>query len=179
MGNQSETSTARERLAQFCSDAGYNGLDIGAGGDPILPHAICIDRAIDDLGRAHTGADLPANLIGDAAKLYWFTDNSLDWVYSSHTLEDFEDTAATLAEWLRVIRPGGHLVLFLPDQATYVDCCSATNSLPNQAHKHADFSLEYVKKALITLGYGDSDVVHEMWPVPHNAYSFDLVVRKK
>lgn len=86
----SETSKCRERLKKFC--IGY-GLDIGYGGDPIIPGAITVDLAIP---YTKVG-DAPLNLGGDARNLYWFADNSLDYVYSSHLLEDFDATETKMS----------------------------------------------------------------------------------
>lgn len=170
--NFGETGTCRERLAKFCIG---NGLDIGFGGVPMVAHAICLDREEGHPHRAVFPDIWPTHLVGDATNLHWFKDGVLDWVASSHTLEDFEDTAGVLAEWCRVLKPGGNLVLFLPDQKTYVQHCASVNSLPNQAHKHAHFSLDYVKSCLPT----NMRVIYEMWPVPNNPYSFDLVAQKQ
>lgn len=170
----SETATCRERLAKYCTG---NGLDLGFGGDPITPSAICVDRCESHLGRSHAG-EQPTHIVGDIGDLYWFADNSLDYVFSSHALEDAVDTTAWLKEWLRVLMPGGKLVLFLPDQQTYVDHCKKNGSLPNQAHAHDDFSLQFVKDRLAGIGYASETIVHEMFPVPGNPYSFDLVVQK-
>lgn len=105
----SETSKVWHRLAKFCVGA---GLDIGYGGDPIVPHAICFD-----LPRAYARYfDHPQHLHGDGGNLTCFRDTSLDYVYSSHLLEDFENTATALKEWFRVLKPGGKLDLFLPDE---------------------------------------------------------------
>ena len=93
---------------------------------------------------------------------------------SSHVLEDFDDTSAVLREWFRVLRPGGKLVLFLPDQATYVAYCLANHALPNQAHKHAEFGLDFIKARLPEGGR----IIHELFPVDGNPYSFDLVYEK-
>jgi SAM-dependent methyltransferase len=162
----------RERLAKFCVG---NGADLGFGGAPITPNAICIDRPEGHPERAVVPPPVPpTHLVGDVRDLYWFKDGVLDFLFSSHCLEDFESTTEVLREWLRVIKPGGHLVLFLPDQQKYVEHCKANGEPANSAHKIPDFSLEYVKKHLP----GGCEVVHELFPVPGNAYSFDLVVKK-
>ncbi|MEL7499574.1 MAG: class I SAM-dependent methyltransferase [Planctomycetota bacterium] len=44
-----------------------------------------------------------------------FEDNSFDVVTSWHVIEHVEDVKATLAEWYRVVKPGGILVLETPD----------------------------------------------------------------
>ena len=100
----SETSKCRQSLSRFCVG---DGLDVGYGGDPIVPHAICMD-----LPEAYARYENHVqHLHGDATDLRWFRDGTLDFIYSSHVLEDFENTEPVLTEWLRVIRSGGHLVL--------------------------------------------------------------------
>lgn len=166
MSSEFGTKGCRERLIKFCRG---NGLDIGFGGEPICPTAITLDKP----ECVHKG-----NLSGDAGDLRWFRDGVMDYVFSSHCLEDADDTVAWMREWWRVLRPGGNLVLFLPDQPTYEQHCRAAGVAPNGAHKHKDFSLAYVKKCLDRLGIPSSAIIHQQWPVVGNAYSFELVVRK-
>ncbi|NQU09819.1 class I SAM-dependent methyltransferase [bacterium] len=164
----SETSKCRAALAPFCTG---DGLDVGYGGDPIVPHAICVD-----LPEAYARYEShPQHLHGDAADLRWFRDGCLDFVYSSHVLEDFPDTRAVLDEWLRVLKPGGSLVLYLPDEQTYRAHCRREGKPPNIHHTHEHFSLDHVKRSLAHRT--DLEVVHERFPV--GIYSFELVVRKR
>lgn len=167
MARVSETSKCRARLAPFCT--GY-GVDLGFGGDPITPHAIRVDfpRPYTEVGNN------PVQLGGDAANLVWFRDGTLDFVFSSHLLEDFDDTAAPLREWLRVLKPGGRLIIFCPDEARYRVHCERTGQFHNPNHKHAHFSLDYVKGLLAQIG--GTRVIHEA-PVV-DIYSWDLVVEK-
>ncbi len=166
--HQSETSKCRARLAPFCT--GY-GVDLGFGGDPITPGAIRID-----LPSPYTNVgSLPVQLGGSATDLRWFNDGVLDYIYSSHLLEDFDDTKSVLIEWLRVLKPGGHLVIFCPDEQLFRQHCSQTGQSYNPNHKHAHFSLDFVKDLLAEIG--QTDVVYEAFPV--DIYSYDLVVRKK
>lgn len=168
-----ETDTCRERLAPYCKGV---GIDVGFGGCAIVPSAMCLDREELNPSRARNPHASPTHLVGEAENLRWFKDGVLDYVYSSHCLEDFYDTKAVLAEWLRVIKPGGYLVLFLPDEQVYRSV--TPEDIRNKAHQHADFSLEFVKGILRELGYNDACIIHELWPVPNNLYSFDLVVQK-
>src|ERR1700677_4863676 len=94
----SETSKHREDILPFCK--GY-GLDIGFGGDPVHPTAIRMDMPSP---YAYTG-EYPVQLGGDCRNLRWISSDSLDYVYSSHVLEDFDrdETEPVLREWLRVI----------------------------------------------------------------------------
>ncbi len=166
-GYASETSKCRARLLPFCT--GY-GADLGFGGDPISPQAIRIDSPRP---YADTGA-FAVQLGGDATKLHWFRDGTLDYIYSSHLLEDFPDTEAVLREWLRVLKPGGSLVIFCPDEQVYREHCRRTGQIYNENHKHADFSLEKVKAILQKIG--GVKFIHEASLV--DIYSWDLVAQK-
>ncbi len=164
---KSETSKVRERLAVFCTG---DGMDVGYGGDPIHESAICMD-----LPKKYASyLNHPQHLSGDATNLRWFRDGVLDFVYSSHVLEDFEDTLSVAREWLRVVKPGGHLVLFLPDEQTYRNYCVSQGKQPNQHHIHEHFGLAFLKDKLSELD--GIEFIHEAFPV--EIYSFELVIRK-
>jgi uncharacterized protein (TIGR02246 family) len=167
----SETSKARPRLGKFCQG---NGIDLGFGGDPILPSAITMD-----LPKPYTKVGgYPQNLAGDARNLYWFKDNVLDYVYASHLLEDFpaSETALVIREWLRVTKVGGVLVLYGPDQQAYMAYCKRVRQAPNAAHKIKKFGLKYLKEVLETNFQGSYSILHEIELV--DDYCFDLVVKK-
>jgi predicted SAM-dependent methyltransferase len=164
----SETSRVRASLSKWCS--GY-GVDLGHGGDKILPRAIAIDLHVP---HAETGTD-PVQLGGDAALLPWFRDEVLDFVYSSHLLEDFHDTVSVVNEWARVLKFGGYLVLYLPDEQIYQRFCAQNGTSPNAAHKHPHFGASYVKNC-ISKGIYNLELVHESKIINH--YSFELVYKK-
>lgn len=171
----SETSKCRERLKKFCKG---NGLDIGFGGDPIVPTAITID-----LDEPYTSVgNHPQNLQGDCRSLYWFNDNCLDYIFSSHLIEDFmpDTIKSILWEWARVLKPGGLLVLYLPDEQVYRKYCKKNNKSRNSNHKIGNFDLEFIKIILEegapVRSYGDLTVIYEN---PHvEDYSFEIVLRK-
>jgi len=137
---------------------------------------MCLDRV--DIHPSHVKNQYasPTHLVGEAEDLRWFKDGVLDYVYSSHLLEDFYDTKKVLTEWFRVIKPGGYLVLFMSDEQVYRSVTPEENR--NKGHKHTDFGLEYMKGVLREMGFTNTSIVHELWPVPNNLYSFDLVVQK-
>lgn len=166
MSSSFGTGVVRDHLLKFCTG---NGLDIGFGGFPICPTALTLDQP----GCVHKG-----NLSGDAGDLRWFRDGVLDYVFSAHCLEDAQDTAAWLREWWRVLKPGGHLVMLLPDQAAYSKHCRKAGVEPNGAHKHADFSLEYVKRCLDQAHIPRSAIIFEKWPMVEDAYSFEIILKK-
>ena len=129
----SETSKHRDKFIPYCVGC---GLDIGFGGDPVVPWAITFDLPKP---YSHVG-EHPQNISGDARDLYMFKDNSLDFVYSSHCIEDFENTMDVLLEWIRVIGFGGYLMLLFPDERVY----RTKTSVRNLEHKHEDFGMDYV-----------------------------------
>lgn len=54
----------------------------------------------------------------DGLRLPW-PDQSQDAVHASHVLEHVPDAEASLREWFRVLRVGGHLLLFVPHACLY------------------------------------------------------------
>jgi predicted SAM-dependent methyltransferase len=164
----SETNKCRDRLVRYCH--GY-GLDVGYGGDPIAPSAITVDLPVPYTNVGNH----PLNLGGDARNLYWFDDNVLDYLFSSHLLEDFEDTEGVLREWIRVLRVGGYLILFCPDEQVYREHCRRTGWEYNSAHKISQFSLSYVKK-ILSDKFPNMEMIHENALV--DVYSWELVARK-
>jgi ubiquinone/menaquinone biosynthesis C-methylase UbiE len=165
---RSETDKYRNDMAPFCIG---DGIDIGYGGDPIISSAITIDNP-DGL-MANCG-DHPINLSGDARNLVWFKDSVLDYVYSSHCLEDFENTREILLEWLRVLKQGGRLVLLLPNQKRYEEHCLSVGEQPNASHKIKEFGLDYIKAILATIPsvkiLFEKDIVDD--------YNFQIVIMK-
>ena len=129
----SETVKHRALFLPYCVG---NGLDIGYGGDPIIDTAITLDQE----HRYSFEGKKPQNLTADATSLYMFADNALDYVYSSHCIEDFRETADVLREWLRVVKVGGYLCLLFPDEAVY----RAKSKTTNIAHVHGTFGMQFV-----------------------------------
>lgn len=155
-----ETTNIREHAIKYCIGL---GLDLGCGGDKITPHSIGFDLPQPYF---QAGNDV-IEMKGDARFLP-FNDNVLDYIFSSHLLEDFTDTAGLLKEWLRVIKPNGYLVLYLPDELRYREYCKQTNQGVNGNHKII-MSSDYLKSFLT-----DYKIVECF----ENSYSFFYVVQK-
>jgi ubiquinone/menaquinone biosynthesis C-methylase UbiE len=169
----SETSKFRHLFLDYCK---INGVDIGFGGDPIIPTAITIDLPKP---YAETGKS-PQNLKGDGRNLQWFRNVSFNYVYSSHLLEDFEDTEAVLREWTRVLKPKGYLVLLLPNEQRFRQYCKRTGMTYNEEHKHPDFSLGKVKKILVQLDLLIIEEYEQLVYEPEESdYNFAIVAQKR
>ena len=56
---------------------------------------------------------------GDAQLMEGVSDGQYDFVHSSHCLEHLVDPHAGLRNWIRVVKPGGHIVVTVPDEDMY------------------------------------------------------------
>lgn len=56
---------------------------------------------------------------GDAQYMANVDAESFDFIHSSHCLEHLNDPVEALSNWMRILRPGGHLVLTVPDEDLY------------------------------------------------------------
>lgn len=91
-------------------------IDIGCGNHRITPEALGIDgRDLPGVGFVTDKPyDIPRDLYvaGDKYKDY-------DTVFSSHFLEHLENQYMAVLSWSKLLRDGGHLVLYLPDGRHY------------------------------------------------------------
>jgi SAM-dependent methyltransferase len=87
------------------------GLDIGGGGDPIGQYV--------ELFPAIKAMRLWDITDGDAQYLTGLADNSFDFVHASYALQRMTDPREALRHWFRVLRPGGHLIVLIPDEDMY------------------------------------------------------------
>lgn len=89
-------------------------LDIGCGQRTVWPTAIGIDNG------HHFGSN-SVGVRGDGTDLSMFADESMDGVFSSHTLEHIprDKVPGVLREWARVLKVGGHLCLYIPSGNLY------------------------------------------------------------
>jgi len=139
--HQSETSKHRELFLPYIPSC--NVLDIGYGGDPVVPWAVCCDMS--DGSYTNVG-DVPMQLGFDCRSLP-FKDGVLEGIFSSHLIEDFTYTEQVqiLKEWIRCIRPGGVIALLQPDQQRFEAHCAATGQGLNLGHKEPEYSLATFK----------------------------------
>jgi predicted SAM-dependent methyltransferase len=166
----SETEKSREFLAPYCTGI---GMDVGYGGNKVVPDAWAFDMPQP---YTNVGGDRQ-QLRGDCQSFPFLCDNALDYIYSSHVLEDFVycDLINIITEWRRVLKPGGVIVTNCPDQQRFLAHCAATGQSINANHKEPDFSLHNFK-TIVLPSTGKWDVIFEI--DPFQEYSWLLVIKK-
>jgi SAM-dependent methyltransferase len=87
------------------------GVDIGGKPDPLSLYTHVFDHMTEV--RVWDKED------GDAQYMNGVPDEHFDFVHSSHCLEHLVDPLVGLKNWLRVTRPGGYIVVTVPDEDLY------------------------------------------------------------
>ena len=99
------------------------GIDIGAGDDalskyqekfPLMTNLKAWD--IED---------------GDAQLMKGVKNNSFDFVHSSHCLEHLSNPYEAYKNWIRICKPGGHIITTVPDEDLYEQGVFPSNFNPD------------------------------------------------
>ena len=147
MGSETSKTNALRVAGFFDTYLTGRVLDIGAGGDPVIPSAEIFDQAQGD-----------ANHILDYLK-----PEQYDSVLSSHCLEHMHDPRQALKDWWALVKPGGFLITIVPHEDLYEQFCWP--SIFNHDHK-----------ATFRLGGAGSwspvsiDILAEMQALPHSKF---------
>jgi SAM-dependent methyltransferase len=168
----SEVSKYLSLIEPYCRGC---GIDVGSQGAPAFPWLWQLDLPEAEFEVYNGGAPLkgPVQLRGRGEHLP-VESNSLDVVVSSHLLEDFEDWTPLLAEWIRVIKPGGFLVVLIPDKELWAQAM-ARGQMGNPAHRHegrAGELTEHTKHLRVEIV---RDSLTQMFP---NDYSILFIAKK-
>lgn len=112
MGSESSKANRRRVCDPFWQRVFVGrGIDIGAGDDPVVregrwPNVMSCEDF--DCGQ------------GDANYMLRYCEPAAyDFVYSSHCLEHLYDPHRAIREWWALVKPGGHLVVVVPDEDLY------------------------------------------------------------
>jgi SAM-dependent methyltransferase len=138
---------------------GKSGLEIGgpstvfsdAGELPLYRHVASLDNCVFSVetiweGRRQEGntyvyhprKEKGFNFIREATDLHSVANERYDFVLSSHNLEHISNPVKALKEWSRVVRPGGAVIIFLPDYRRTFDHRRKPTSV---AHMIEDYEL--------------------------------------
>jgi ubiquinone/menaquinone biosynthesis C-methylase UbiE len=109
-----QSKAARRRYFDGAFHSRYfvgRGMDIGGKPDPLSQYVGVFPRllqvAVWDIEN------------GDAQYMQGVPDGTLDFVHSSHCLEHMVDPKIALGNWLRILKPGGFLIVTVPDEDLY------------------------------------------------------------
>jgi len=162
-----------------------NGIDVGCGTSRIDNMIVSLDQN-PEYKYAH------ANFVWDCHDLEIFNDNSLDFIFSSHCLEDFEDIKIVFFNWWKKLKPNGLILLLLPDMEK-CDCehCKGRSRYwtiedyqktgqGNPSHK-TNVGKKFINSLLQEL-YEIDKIKYEVLQqdtIPHNSSSsIDFVIKK-
>jgi len=156
---QSETQKIRPFVLKWLDGVVF---DIGCGHDKVKPDAIGIDvRGLPGVDRLTS----ELNKISTTMPEYV---GAADAVYSSHCLEHFHDDVGAVRDWVKLLKPNGYLVLYLPEITLY--------TMPNPEHvheyKYPDFISQFMKN------FKDLKVEDHGIDKGYDRYSFWVVARK-
>ncbi|MGA8523901.1 MAG: class I SAM-dependent methyltransferase [Candidatus Dormiibacterota bacterium] len=140
--------TPRGLLTRFLSGS---GVELGPGHHPMpIPYPGASVRYVDrwqpdenlalftnlEVGASFPKPDIVANL--DVDRLSALADESQDFVIASHLLEHLADPLTQIAEIHRVLKPGGVVLVFLPDRRHTFDRKRAPTPLAHLIADHHD-----------------------------------------
>ena len=171
-----------------------NGIDVGCGTNRLAEDGDLPDNnkirstGIVSIDQQPDPRYAQAQFYHNCTDLELFNDNKLDFIFSSHCLEDFQNIAMVFENWWKKLKPQGLMILLLPDMA---DCncqhCKGKSRYPkvgapngNPAHR-TNISKEYIHKMLQGL-LERNKIKYEILQedtIPHNeSCSIDFVIKK-
>ena len=106
--NETSKATARREAQEYPWDDVFRGkgVDIGSGDDPLKWHGVEVipfDKEQGDANHIDT----------------YFKPESLDFVHGSQVLEHLHNPIDALTRMLRIVKPGGYVVITVPDYDLY------------------------------------------------------------
>jgi predicted SAM-dependent methyltransferase len=126
-----EAQQIQEIANKYCVG---KGLDVGCGERKIVSNAIGVDfiTQYDIKDHPKTQADFHGGW-----QQYFDTQKpeNLDFIFSSHLIEDFDNAYEILDRWIEAMKPGGYITLYLPVEQKFKQHCYDTGQHYNPHHK--------------------------------------------
>jgi SAM-dependent methyltransferase len=147
-----------------------NGIDIGGKPDPLTLYTELFPfiKSV----RMWDWED------GDAEFMKGVPDETFDFVFASHCLEHIKDPRVGIANWFRILRPGGHLIVNVPEEDLYEQ--GVFPSTYNRDHKYTwtmfktrSWSEKSVNAIELLMGLGEAADVRKL-EVIDSTYRYDL-----
>ncbi|OPZ93645.1 MAG: Glycosyl transferase family 2 [Firmicutes bacterium ADurb.Bin419] len=167
------TTHLKSTFEEYCHGL---GVDFGCGKDKVSPNAIGVDFKnaynIDTFHENASDFNGPWESYIDEHEY-----PHLDFIYSSHLLEDYVNPYFILEQWSRILLDGGYLILVLPIEKLYREYSSDKNESINYAHKFQwSGAQDFVESMPLSLSR-IYDVIAFDGPILN--YSFYVVLQKK
>jgi SAM-dependent methyltransferase len=147
-----------------------DGIDIGGKPDPLLLYTelFPLIKSV----RMWDWED------GDAEFMNGVADGTYDFVFASHCLEHIRDPKVGIANWFRILKPGGHLIVNVPEEDLYEQ--GVFPSTHNLDHKHTwtmfktrSWSDKSVNSLELLMSLGEAADIRKI-EVIDSAYRYDL-----
>ncbi len=157
------------------------GLDLGCGNQKLFETEFVF--GIDNGQDTELGLVINANFRADCRDLSQFAAGSWDYVFSSFLLQYFlyKEVPNVLREWMRLIKVGGCLCLYLPDEAQFPKCAEPElgTVAESGAHPSQKWNVTYgrVVAAMEKLGF-NWDLVEYQQCSANDEYALWFVFRR-
>ena len=93
-----------------------NGCGVGMYVDHLAAHAGLVIGLEIDFARAYQAAERSDHILSAAGEALPFPSDEFDLILSHEVLEHVQDDRQSVQEMVRVLRPGGRVVLFVPNR---------------------------------------------------------------
>jgi len=120
-------------------------VDLGCGYKKTVENSIGVDRIPKGEEVPNLYQNSVADVVANVEDPLPFKDNSIDTIVARHILEHCIDVISTLKNWVKILKPGGRLIIAVPDESSEI-----TINL-NPEHVHV-FTPKSMKTLLDTLG---------------------------
>lgn len=176
----SETAKYRHLTRQYCfrSDGEPGcGIDLASQGDPVVPWAWQLDLPNDQFMHYNDNHPIKSNVNLRTDAFGRFVEGeSLDFIYSSHLLEDrpYDEWEGIMRNWKAALKPGGLLIILCPERGLWAEAIRKGQS-PNCSHRHEPV-LGDLERAGIAAGL--ETVIEKLTEVFEGDYSILYVGRK-
>jgi SAM-dependent methyltransferase len=104
---------AGERISGWVLE---NGCGVGMYIQRLQPHAGVVVGLEYDFERAREAHQHSVHILGAAGELLPFPEHTFDVILSHEVLEHVQDDRAAVEQMVRVLRPGGRLIIFVPNR---------------------------------------------------------------